>query len=35
MLVTLEFNRIYFYYQQQIREAIICIAIEEVEFLNS
>jgi hypothetical protein len=26
--------RIYFYCQQQIIEAIICIAIEEVEFLN-
>jgi hypothetical protein len=26
--------RIYFYCQQQIREAIVCIAIEEVEFLN-
>jgi hypothetical protein len=26
--------RIYFYCQQQIREVIICTAIEEVEFLN-
>jgi hypothetical protein len=27
--------RIYFCCKRQIREAIICIAIEEVEFLNS
>jgi hypothetical protein len=26
--------RIYFYCQQRIREAIICTAIEEVEFVN-